>query len=162
MKYEDFSQQFQTGRPLASTTIPRLYLKRSDAYLHRKDWGRAVADFRRAANGFPDYASTIDRWRLFSQTYDANAYIDMQTFDDARSGSVKVWIKQANGERDAAGPYKAFRFELNCGAEQIRTLAWAEYDASGTLVRSGQGGRWGGVYPNTLGEILEQGACGTS
>jgi len=162
MKYEDFSQQFLTGRPLASTTIPELYLKRSDAYLHRKDWSRASTDFRRAANGFPDYASTMDRWRQFSQTYDANSYIDMQTFDDAHNGSVKVWIKQANGERDAPGPYKAFRFELNCGAEQIRTLAWAEYDASGTLVKSGQGGRWGGVYPNTLGEILAQGACGTS
>jgi tetratricopeptide (TPR) repeat protein len=162
MKYEDLSQRFLTGRPLASTTIPELYLKRSDAYLRQKDWSRALTDFRRAANGFPDYAPTMDRWRQFSQTYDANSYIDMQTFDDARSGSVKLWIKQANGERNAPGPYKAFRFELNCGAEQIRTLAWAEYDASGTLVRSGHGGRWGGVYPNTLGEILEQGTCGTA
>jgi tetratricopeptide (TPR) repeat protein len=162
IKYEDLSQQFLTGRPLASTTIPELYLKRSDAYLHEKDWSHALADFRRAANGFPDYALTMDRWRQFSETYDANSYIDMQTFDDARSESVKLWIKQANGEKDAPGPYKAFRFELNCGAEQIRTLAWAEYDASGTLVRSGQGGRWGSIYPNTLGEVLEHGSCGTA
>lgn len=162
MKYEDLSQQFLTGRPLASTTIPELYLKRSDAYLHEKNWSRASTDFRRAAKGFPDYAPTMDRWRQFSQAYDANSYIDMQTFDDARSGSVKLWIKQANGERDAPGPYKAFRFELNCGAEQIRTLAWAEYDVSGTLVRSGQGGRWGSIWPDTLGETLAHGACGTS
>lgn len=161
-KYEDLSQQFLTGRPLASTRIPELYVKRSDAYLHKKDWSRALTDFRRAAKGFPDYAPIMDRWHLFNETYEANSYIDMQTFDDARSGSVKLWIKQASGEKDAPGPYKAFRFELNCGAEQIRTLAWAEYDASGTLVRSGQGNRWGSIWPNTLGEILEHGACSTS
>jgi tetratricopeptide (TPR) repeat protein len=162
VKYEDLSQQFLSGRPLASTTIPELYLKRSDAYLHQKAWSHALTDFRRAANGFPDYAPTMDRWREFSQAYDANSYIDMQTFDDARSGSVKLWIKQANGERDAPRPYRLFRFELNCGAEQIRTLSWAEYDASGTLKKSGEGGRWGSIYPNTLGEVLEQGTCGTA
>jgi hypothetical protein len=88
--------------------------------------------------------------------------IDMETFDDASDGSVKLWIKQARGGNDARGPYELFRFELNCVAEKIRTLSWAEYDASGTLAKNGEGGRWGSIWPETLGELLEHGACGSS
>lgn len=85
----------------------------------------------------------------------------MRTFD-VRGGVVRLWIKEAHGDDNAPGPYKLFRFELNCGAEQIRTLARAEYDASGNLARSGEGGRWAGIVPDTLGETLEHGACGSS
>jgi hypothetical protein len=70
--------------------------------------------------------------------------------------------KQAHGGNDARGPYEAIRFELNCSAEKIRTLSWAEYDASGILVKSGEGGRWGSIWPETLGKILEDGACRNS
>jgi len=118
LKYEDLSQKFLTGRPLASTIIPDLYLKRSDAYLHKGDWRRALIDFRRATNGFSDYG---DRWRKF----EAHNFVDMKTFETTRGGSVKMWIKEAQGESDDPGPYKLFRFELNCSGEQIRTLSWA-------------------------------------
>jgi tetratricopeptide (TPR) repeat protein len=37
VKYEDLSQQFLTGRSWPSTTIPELYLKRSDVFLHEKN-----------------------------------------------------------------------------------------------------------------------------
>jgi hypothetical protein len=162
MTYDGFSEHFLKGHPLGSTIIPDLYIKRSDAYLQKGDWRRASRDFRRATNGFPDYAAAIDRWRQFNQNSNARSYIDMKTFDSTRGGSVKLWIKEASGGSDAPGPYKLFRFELNCGAEQIRTLLWAEYDASGNIVRNGEGGgRWGGVMPDTLGEILEHGSCGT-
>jgi tetratricopeptide (TPR) repeat protein len=155
-----FEEQFLTGHPLASTIIPDLYLKRSDAYLKKGDWHRARIDFRRAINGFPIYAPAIQRWREFGQATNTHNYVDLKTFDDVHNGSVKLWIKEANGESDAPGPYKLFRFELNCNAEQIRTLSLAEYDISGNLIRSGEGGRWGGIVPDTLGEILEHGACG--
>jgi tetratricopeptide (TPR) repeat protein len=163
MTYEGFSEHFLTGRPLASTIIPDIYLKRSDAYLQKGHWRRAFIDFRRATNGFPDYAAVIDRWRQFSQNSNTHNYIDMKTFDATRGGSVRLWIKEAQGESDAAGPYRLFRFELNCNAEQIRTLSWAEYDTSGSVVRSGEGeGRWGSVMPDTLGEVLEHDACGNN
>jgi hypothetical protein len=160
IKYEDFSTHFLTGRPLSSTVIPELYIKRSDAFLRKGDWRSALMDFRRAINGFPDYAEAIDRWRQFGGTSNPHSYIDMKNFDDARDGSVKLSIKQARGGNDARGPYELYRFELNCSAEKIRTLSWAEYDASGTLVKSGEGVRWGSIWPETLGKILEDGACG--
>jgi tetratricopeptide (TPR) repeat protein len=162
MKYEDFSQRFLAGHSLFSTTISSLYIKRSDAYLKKGDWRSALTDFRRATNGFPDYAAGLDRWRQFEETHDTRSYVDIENFDDANDGSVKLWIKQAHGAKDARGPYELNRFELNCSAEKIRTLSWAEYNASGTLVKSGEGGRWGSIWPDTLGEILERGVCSSS
>jgi len=162
IKYEDFSARFLTGSStvIPDTVIPELYIKRSDAYLRKGDWLSALIDFRRATNGFPDYA--IDPWRQFEETYNTHSYVDMKNFDDADDGSLKLWIKQVHGANDAPGPYELYRFELNCSAEKISTLSWAEYNASGTLVKSGQGGRWGSIWPNTIAEILEHGACGNS
>jgi tetratricopeptide (TPR) repeat protein len=162
IKYEDFAQEFLTGHALFSAIIADLYIKRSDAYLRNKDWRSALIDFRRATNGFPDYAVGIDRWRQIGETSDEHNYIDMKNFDEARDGSVKLSIKQAHGVNDATGPYELYRFELNCSAEKIRTLSWAEYNALGTLVRSGEGGRWGSIWPYTPSKILEDGACSNS
>ena len=160
IKYEDFSQRFLTGHALFSTIIADLYIKRSNAYLRKGDWRSALKDFRRATKGFPDYAVGTDRWRQFDETYNTHSYVDLKNFDDAGDGSVKLWIKQAHGGNDAPGPYELYRFELNCSAEKIRTLSWAEYNASATLVKSGEGGRWGSIWPGTLGKTLADDACG--
>ena len=160
IKHEDFAQRFLTGHPSFSKIIADLFIKRSEAYLRKGDWRSALVDFRRATNGFPDYAEAIDRWRQFDETFNTHSYVDMKNFDDASDGSVKLSIKQAHGVNDAPGPYELYRFELNCSAEKIRTLSWAEYGASGSLVKSGEGGRWGSIWPATLGKILEDGACG--
>ena len=162
IKYEDFAQRFLTGHPSFSKIIADLFIKRSEAYLRKGDWRSALIDFRRATNGFPDYAEAIDRWRQFDETFNTHSYVDMKNFDDPDHGSLKLWIKQVHGANDAPGPYELYRFELNCSAEKISTLSWAEYNASGTLVKSGQGGRWGSIWPNTIAEILEHGACGNS
>ena len=162
IKYEDFSARFLTGSStvIPDTVIPELYIERSEAHLRKGDWRSALVDFRRATNGFPDYA--IDRWRQFEETYNTRSYVDMKNFDDADDGSLKLSIKQVYGANNAPGPYELYRFELNCSAEKIRTLSWAEYNASGSLVKSGQGGRWGSIWPNTLAEILEHGVCSNS
>jgi tetratricopeptide (TPR) repeat protein len=164
IKYEDFSARFLTGSStvIPDTVIPELYIKRSEAYLRKGDWRSALVDFRRATNGFPDYAVGVDPWRQFDETFNAHSYVDMKNFDDADDGSLKLSIKQVHGVNDAPGPYELYRFELNCNAEKIRSLSWAEYNASGTLVKSGQGARWGSIWPNTLAEILEHGACSNS
>jgi tetratricopeptide (TPR) repeat protein len=159
IKYEDFSQRFLTGHALFPTIIASLYMKRSDAYLRKRDWRSALMDFRRATNGFPDYAEVMDRWRQFDETYNTHSYIDMENFDDARDESIKLSIKQTHGLNDAPGPYELYRFELNCSAEKIRALSWAEYNASATPMKSGEGGRWGSIWPGTLGKILADGAC---
>jgi tetratricopeptide (TPR) repeat protein len=161
MKYEDFSRRFLTGHSLFSTTISDLYIKRSDAYLRKGNWRSAAIDFRRATNGFPDYAAGLDRWRQFEETSNTYSSVDMENFDDAHDGLVKLSIKQGLKRNDVPGPYELYRFELNCSAEKIRALSWAEYDASGTLKKSGEGGRWGSIWPATLGKILEDGACRT-
>jgi tetratricopeptide (TPR) repeat protein len=164
IKYEDFSARFLTGSStvIPDAVIPDLFIKRADAYLRKGDWRSALVDFRRATNGFADYAVGIDPWRQFDETINTHSYVDMKNFDDADDGSPKLSIKQVRGVNDAAGPYELYRFELNCSAEKIRTISWAEYNASGTRVRGGEGGKWGSIWPATLGEILEHGACGNS
>ena len=89
IKYEDFSARFLTGSStvIPDTVIPDLFIKRSDAYLRKGDWRSALVDFRRATNGFPDYAVGIDPWRQFDETLNAHSYVDMKNFDDAGDGS---------------------------------------------------------------------------
>ena len=159
IKFEVFSEGFLHGRAMGSTVIPDLYLKRSDAYLKTGNWHLASIDFRRAVNGFPDYADVVDRWREIGQTADARSYIDMKTFDDAHSGAIKLWIKQAWGASEAIGPYTLQQFELNCGARQLRTLSFANYDPSGELTSSRQGSRCESIIPESFGETLNTHAC---
>ena len=160
MKYEDFSKGFlHNNEPWASTVIPDLYLKRSDAYLKAGNWHSAGLEFRRAVDGFPSYADAIDRWREISSQRDSHLSIDMKTFDDGRSDSAKLWIKQSHSSNDIASPYSVEQYELNCGARQIRTVSFANYDASGNVIGSREGGKWGSVVPDTLGETLLNGMC---
>jgi tetratricopeptide (TPR) repeat protein len=158
LTYEGFSEKFLTQRAMGSTVIPDLYLKRSDAYLKKGNWHLASVDFRRAINGFPDYADAVDRWREIGQS-DRRTYIDMKTFDDAHNDSIKIWIKQFRGASSDDGPHQLLQFELNCRARQIRPLSLANYDASGSLVGSREGGRWASIIPDTIGETLYIGAC---
>ena len=51
------------------------------------------------------------------------------------------------------------RFELNCGATRLRALSRANYDSSGTLTQTREGGAWQSIIPDTLGEALYNGAC---
>ena len=57
-----------------------------------------------------------------------------------------------------AGPYTLMRFELNCGATRLRALSRANYDSSGTLTQTREGGAWQSIIPDTLGEALYNGA----
>jgi tetratricopeptide (TPR) repeat protein len=159
LKYEDFAKSFFVRAAMSSTVIPDVYLKRSDAYLKKGNWHIASIDFRRAINGFPGYASAVDRWREIGQMADGWSYIDMNTFDDARNDSVSLWIKQSRGVRSGDSPYQLLRFELNCRTRQIRTRSLANYDASGNLVGTREGGQWASIIPDTIGETLYSGAC---
>jgi tetratricopeptide (TPR) repeat protein len=160
MKYEDFSKGFLHGdKAWESTVVPDLYLKRSDAYLKAGDWHNATLDYRRAVDGFPSYAGAIDRWREIASRHGSRVYLDAKTFDDTRTDSAKLWIKQARGSSDVAGPHSVEEYELNCGARQIRTVAISNYDASGNVTGSREGGKWESVIPDTMGETLLSGAC---
>jgi hypothetical protein len=116
-------------------------------------------EFRRAVDGFPSYADVIDRWREISSQKDSHIYIDMKTFDDGRSDSARLWIKQSRNSNDDGGPYSVEQYELNCGAREIRTVSVANYDASGNVIGSREGGKSGSVVPDTLGETLFNGMC---
>jgi tetratricopeptide (TPR) repeat protein len=172
LKYEDFAKQF-LAQPavfpvVSSIVIPELYIKRSDAYIKAGNWHRASIEFRRAVEGFPNYAGIANRWREIDGKHDATTYIDLKIFDDTRRNSVKIWIKQdvdelnpvGTNDFSADGPYSLEQFELNCPSRQIRSVSFADYTTSGKLIGTRDSGKWGSVLPESFGEMLYNGACG--
>jgi hypothetical protein len=142
----------------SSTTLPDLYIKRSDAYLKADDWHSAAVDFRRAANGFKRLA-TADRWRSIGTQQNSQLYIDMQTFDDSTTTSMKLWTKEMQGAADSTGPYSLNQYEFNCATRQLRTVSFASYSASGNLLANRGDGKWESSIPDTLGETLLNDLC---
>jgi tetratricopeptide (TPR) repeat protein len=162
LKYEDFSKSFRHDNVekgfFSSITLPDLYVKRSDTYLKAGDWHSAAVDFRRAANGFSRRA-TADRWRPIGTQQSAQLYIDMQTFDDSLNTSMKVWTKQTDRAADASAPYSLNQYEFNCATRQLRTVSFARYSASGTLLTNRGDDKWENSIPDTLGETLLNDIC---
>ncbi|TCK68449.1 tetratricopeptide repeat protein [Acidipila rosea] len=162
LKYEDFSKSFLHDNVekgfFSSSTLPDLYVKRSDAYLKEGDWHSAAVDFRRAANGFKRLA-TADRWRSIGTQQNSKLYIDMQTFDDSAITSMKLWTKQTEGTTDDSGPYSLDQYEFNCTTRQLRTVSFARYSATGNLLASRGDEKWESSIPDTLGETLLNDMC---
>lgn len=162
LKYEDFSKSFLHDNVekgfFSSTTLPDLYVKRSDAYLKEGDWHSAAVDFRRAANGFKRLA-TADRWRSIGTWQGEQLYIDLQTFDDSTNTSMKLWTKEMKGAEDSSGPYTLNQYEFNCGTRQLRNVSFASYGANGNLLASHGDGKWESSIPDTLGETLLNDIC---
>ncbi len=161
MKYEDFSKGFldETREFWESTTIPDLYLKRANAYLRKNDWSRASTEFRRAVNGFPKYSETFERWRELEVESSSrrHLFLDLKTFDNRDSNSIKLWTKTQTAGED--GPFIVQKYEMNCSLQQLKMVSMASYSATGTLRSSREGGQWESVIPDTLGERLIRGAC---
>ena len=162
LKYEDFSKGFLHDNVekgfFSSSTLPDLYLKRSDAYLKEDDWHSAAVDFRRAANGFKRLA-TADRWRSIGTQQNSQLYIDMQTFDDSATTSIKLWTKQTDGAADSSSRYSLNQYEFNCTTRQLRTVSFARYSATGNLLASRGDAKWESSIPDTLGERLLTDMC---
>jgi hypothetical protein len=127
LNYEDFSKSFLHDNVekgfFSSSTLPDLYLKRSDACLKADDWHSAAVDFRRAANGFKRLA-TADRWRPIGGQQNSHFYIDIQTFDDSANTSMRLWTKQTEGVTESSGPYSVNQYEFNCMTRQLQALPW--------------------------------------
>jgi tetratricopeptide (TPR) repeat protein len=183
MKYEDFAKEFlhdnvEKGFE-TSTVIPDLYLKRADAYLTEGDWYNGAADFRRAINGFPQYANAVDRWRKIDTFQEFQIYLDLQSFDDSVTSSIKLWTKEevdyaavarkfggvalepehSAASRETSEPYSLRQYEFDCDRRQLRQLSFARYSAFGRLLSSRGSGPWESPIPDTLGESLFNPVC---
>jgi tetratricopeptide (TPR) repeat protein len=159
LKYEDYSKSFLYEHGTPSFVLRDLYLKRLDVHAKAGNWREAAIEFRRVANGFPEYSD--DRWREMSQVRNSygHVYIDLKTFEVAPGGSVKFWIKQARDSSDVAGPYSLGQWEFDCGARRVRMVSVVNYDASGKPLGNSQGSKWESVVPGTFGETLHNVAC---
>jgi hypothetical protein len=136
-------------------------LKRSITYLASGDWPDGAADFRRAENGAPGLSKIIDneRWSEVAKGANGRVYLDLKTFDDNHRHPANFWLKQIQGSSDEPAPFSLEQYQVDCASRQIRALTVAEYDQSGKLVATREGGRWVRVIPGTIGETMLSGVC---
>jgi hypothetical protein len=73
-------------------------------------WHSAEVDYRRATNGFPQYADAIERWHEVAANGREHTLLDMKTFDDSQPQAVRLWIKQRIGDADTHGPYSVQQY----------------------------------------------------
>jgi hypothetical protein len=61
-----------------------LYEKRGDAYLLKGDFRHGVTDFNRIFKGIPNFAETVQRWRLLgSNSNGQESYVDVKSIEFA-------------------------------------------------------------------------------
>ena len=80
------------GKWSISFLLNDLYEKRGDAYLRTGDFRRGVLDFNRIFNGIPNFADTVERWRLLGNGQES--YLDVKTVEFTNlDGPARLWLK---------------------------------------------------------------------
>ena len=161
MTFEGFTSQFlrqikADDFPLSSSILPELFIKRADASLKAGNWHAAAVDYHRAVDGFAG-PNMIDRWHDTNLLSNSRNLMDLQTFDDHRQVSVRLWLKTVEDKSD--GPYEVTQYEVNCATHKLRVALSAQYDANGGASRVGRGGGWQTNIPGSLGEATVTAAC---
>jgi hypothetical protein len=80
---------------------------------------------------------------------------------------MRAKIEHSNGDdrksRDANeavdGPYTLQQFELNCASHQIRTASFANHAKTGQIASTRRGGNWENIFPDSLGETIQNSVC---
>jgi tetratricopeptide (TPR) repeat protein len=157
LEYPKLAHQMEQNRKWKPTFLLRdVYEKRGDAYLRVGDYRRGVLDFTRIYKGFPDFASSTDRWRLIVQGADSNSYfLDVKTAEFPLSGPVRIWIKTA-GKKET----NTTEYEIDCKSKRLNDTGSVTYDSNGKVVRSSDtSSGWQRIVPDTIGEQFYNGAC---
>lgn len=136
-------------------SIHSLYEKRGDCYLRNGDYRRSALDFNRIFKGIPDFASTIDRWRLLGGKPGEEWYLDVKS---AEFGTApRLWAKFIH--KDKTLDIQSFDFD--CKGRRLATTSVATYDKDGNLLGSNDSNSgWQRVIPDSLGEQIFNGMCG--
>ena len=162
LSYEDFGKSFLTKKEyFRSTTIPELYVNRGDVYLNAGQYRKAIKEYDRAAKGFPDYAKTMDRWRLPDQMHAENYFIDIQTLElpNSKNNIASVFVKVEDNSQPDNPVHAIQKMEIDCSSKKIRTSQLTGYSANGTSEKISSGKAWSDVMPDSRGEMLYKGAC---
>jgi tetratricopeptide (TPR) repeat protein len=159
MEYAGFVKQLDGNGKWAISLLNELYEKRGDAYLRSGDFRRGTLDFMRIFKGIPNFADSTDRWRTLGRTADQETYfLDVKSAEFPRDGPVRIWLKFVGKKQT-----QTVENELDCKTRLMNRASVVTYDSNGTVVTSSEvSSGWQRIIPDTIGEQLYSGACGTS
>lgn len=161
LQFKDFSDLLAKNRGdnFASTILPDLYINRADACLCNLEFKKAIREYKRALNGFPDYADAIERWRLFSTSPRSQHFLDIKNVE-IRSGQAEFWCKEIFSEVQQNGKaYTLTHWMVLCSSKIIKLNESIDYDSDGSVLNTWSGADWRKVVPDTFGEFLYKGWC---
>jgi tetratricopeptide (TPR) repeat protein len=159
MEYTGFAKQLtEENGGWAISLLNELYEKRGDTYLRLGDYRQGVLDFRRIFKGIPNFADSTDRWRELGKTADQEDYfLDAKSAEFPSDGPVRLWIKMV-GKKET----QTVQYELDCKARRINGASTVTYDSKGNVLSSSEvSSAWQRVIPDTIGEHIYNGACGS-
>ena len=160
MEYVGFAKQLtDRNDKWAISQLNELYEKRGDVYLRSGDFKRGVLDFRRIFKGIPNFADSTDRWRALGRTADHEDYfLDAKSAEFPSDGPAHLWVKTV-GTKET----QIVEYELDCKTRRMNGASTVTYDSNGKVLSSPEvSSGWQRVIPDTIGEQIYNGACGSA
>ncbi len=134
-----------------------LYQRRGDAYMRNGDFRRSARDFERIYKGLPDYAESMDKWRVYGNNREgAEQQIDVKRV--RLSGVLPAGLMLRTLAKD--GTYVVRAYEFDCDKAKVNLSSNTLYDADDKAVKySETGSGWRTVPPGTQEQKLYNGMC---
>jgi len=142
-------------KPMEEFVIAGLYVSRGDSYLRAGHFRKAAAEYARSTRIYT-HSIEFDRWKVFSQTPDAEFAVDIQTLDFSQRNLVSLWLKVTPVKSQA---YQQQNYQIDCAERRLKILSAMAYDAKGRMIGSSPETDWERIGPETIGEMLHSGAC---
>jgi tetratricopeptide (TPR) repeat protein len=163
LKYNDFADLlYKNKEGFSSTIVPDLYVSRGDAYLNYRQFKNAVREYSRAIKGFPEYAESIDRWRLFASSPKSEHYLDIKDVEYAQNNVIEFWTKEIVTESQNNIAFTKQHWSIRCSSKTIKLDSSIDYDPDGNVINTTNGGGWQQIVPDTFGEVLYKDWCTTT
>lgn len=142
-----------------STIVPEPFAKRADLFIQAGDLNHAIADYRRAIEGFPGYASVLDRWRKLIAGKDEAFFVDLKTSTVVRPGVFDLWIKKAQDKSLSNSSYTLLQYEVNCASRQVRINQVTRQGGGTRPIRLVALGKWIRPAPDGFDERVYDRLC---
>lgn len=131
-----------------------LYEKRGGAFLRNGDFRHGVLDFQRIFKGIPNFADTIERWRLMGGKAGEEWYVDVKSTEF--TDTPRLWAKFTQNDKG----FNIQSFDFDCKGRRIAVTSTAVYNKDGDFVSGSESNTgWQHIIPESRGEQMFDGMC---
>jgi tetratricopeptide (TPR) repeat protein len=138
--------------------IGDVYKKRGETYLRFGNYKSGILDFQRIIKGIPDSGDLIDRWQPIGIFGNGEKfYLDVKSSEILSSRNPRIWVKGISEKQS-----EVMAFEVDCSTHRSRITSNVLYDSKNQVIGgSSVGDAWSEITPDTLGERIWNGVCGS-